>query len=210
MRLLPVAAALVERAWLTGAADDRLDRCRALLADAPTAVMAWARGELASRLRRLDPEVTADDVAEPYELELAGDCDGAAETWAAQGAPYEQALALLDTGRPDRQRDGLDLLDRLGADATAAWFRRDLRDRGAASVPARRRTTTRANVAGLTARQVDVLELLADGLTNAELAERLYISPKTADHHVSAILAKLGVPTRRDAVRAARELQILD
>jgi DNA-binding NarL/FixJ family response regulator len=63
-----------------------------------------------------------------------------------------------------------------------------------------------ANPAGLTARQTDVLGLLAAGLTNAEIAERLVISIRTADHHVSAILAKLGVHTRGDAVVAAREL----
>jgi len=73
----------------------------------------------------------------------------------------------------------------------------------------RRRATTRANAAGLTARQLEVLALLGDGLTNAELAERLFISPKTADHHVSAILAKLGVRNRRDAADAARRLRLL-
>ena len=67
-----------------------------------------------------------------------------------------------------------------------------------------------ANAAGLTARQIEVLALLRDGLTNAELGRRLYISAKTADHHVSAILAKLGVNTRRDAVRTARKLNLID
>ena len=76
-------------------------------------------------------------------------------------------------------------------------------------MPARRRAATLANAAGLTARQVEVLRLLNDGLTNAELAERLYLSVKTVDHHVSAILAKLEVGKRRDAVRRARELGIL-
>ena len=76
-------------------------------------------------------------------------------------------------------------------------------------VPARRRSATLANPAGLTARQVDVLRLLDDGLTNVELADRLFLSVKTVDHHVSAILAKLEVNKRRDAVRKARELGIL-
>jgi len=209
MRLLPVAAAIVERAWLTGAADDRLDACRDLLATAPTAGLSWARGELASRLRRLDRTTTADGVAEPYQLELAGRFEDAADRWDALGAPYERALAQIDSGSPELQRAGLDQLDRLGADEVAGWFRRHLRSTGATSVPARRRATTRTNAAGLTARQVDVLELLADGLTNAELAQRLFISPKTADHHVSAILAKLGASTRRDAVRIARQRQLI-
>jgi DNA-binding NarL/FixJ family response regulator len=65
------------------------------------------------------------------------------------------------------------------------------------------------NPAGLTARQVEVLRLMDHGLTNAELAARLYLSAKTVDHHVSAILAKLQVGNRRDAVRRAREFGIV-
>ena len=76
-------------------------------------------------------------------------------------------------------------------------------------MPARRRSATLANPAGLTTRQIEVLRLLDDGLTNAELAERLYLSVKTVDHHVSAILTKLDVTKRRDAVRRARELGLL-
>jgi ATP/maltotriose-dependent transcriptional regulator MalT len=69
---------------------------------------------------------------------------------------------------------------------------------------------TRGNPAGLTTREVEVLSLVADGLTNAEIAERLHVSPRTAEHHVSALLAKLAVPTRRHAARRATELGILD
>ena len=54
------------------------------------------------------------------------------------------------------------------------------------------RAPTRANPAGLTARQLEVLSLLAAGLTNAEIADRLVVSPRTAEHHVAAVLAKLG------------------
>jgi len=61
----------------------------------------------------------------------------------------------------------------------------------------------------LTSRETDVLRLLDEGLTNAELGQRLYISAKTVDHHVSAILAKLHVANRRDAARAARRLGII-
>jgi DNA-binding NarL/FixJ family response regulator len=77
------------------------------------------------------------------------------------------------------------------------------------AVPARRRTSSLANPVGLTSRQVEVLHLIADGLTNAELAARLYLSAKTVDHHVSAILAKLGVANRREAVRRGRVLGII-
>jgi len=76
-------------------------------------------------------------------------------------------------------------------------------------VPARRRSTTLRNPAGLTRRQIEVLQRMDEGLTNAELAAPLYLSAKTVDHHVSAILAKLDVANRRDAVRRGRELGII-
>ncbi len=76
------------------------------------------------------------------------------------------------------------------------------------SVPRGQSPATRANPAGLTARQLDVLALLADGLSNAEIAARLVISPKTADHHVSAVLAKLDVRSRGEAAAVARRLGV--
>lgn len=90
--------------------------------------------------------------------------------------------------------------------ASAARARAKLMARGIRSLPARPRATTRANPSGLTNRQLDVARLVARGLTNTELAARLYISPKTADHHVSAVLAKLGLASRRDVIRAASAL----
>ena len=71
-------------------------------------------------------------------------------------------------------------------------------------MPRRSHATTRANPAGLTQRQLDVLDLLADGLTNAEIAERLVVSVRTVDSHVAAVLNKLGVRTRREAARLRR------
>ena len=76
-------------------------------------------------------------------------------------------------------------------------------------VPARRRASTLQNPAGLTSRQIEILRMLSDGSTNAEIAERLFISTKTVDHHVSALLSKLQVPGRRDAVRRGTELGLI-
>ena len=67
-------------------------------------------------------------------------------------------------------------------------------------------SATRSNPAGLTARQVEILGLLAEGRTNAEIAERLVVSVRTVDHHVSAVLQKLGLTGRREAARAAAAL----
>ena len=209
IRMLPVAAAIVELSWRQAFPTNALPQCRELLAGGPVAGLEWSRGELAVWLRRLGEDVDVAGVAEPYRLVLDGAYEAAADEFHRLSMPYDAALALLDTGDPALAARALDILDRLGADAVAAKVRRDLRAQGQSVVPARRRSATLANPAGLTARQVEVLRLLDDGLTNAELADRLFLSVKTVDHHVSAILAKLEVNKRRDAVRRARELGIL-
>lgn len=212
LRLLPAASALAERCWVTGAPDARLGDVLTLLAEVGARPgTEWSAAELAVWLRRLGHHVSPPVLpAEgPYRLMLDGDAAGAAQAWTALGTPYEAALALVDTGDPAEIFAALETFDRLGADAVGAKVRRDLRGRGVTGVPARSRATTRTNPAGLTARQVDVLRLLAEGLTNAGIAGRLFISEKTADHHVSAILAKLEVPTRREAAAAGRRLGLV-
>ena len=209
IRMLPVAAAIVELAWVTGESDDRIAECRQLLTGGPVTGLEWSRGELAVWLRRLGHGVDVVGVAEPYRVLLGGAYEAAAEDFHCRSMPYDAALALVDSGEPALLARALDILDRLGADAVAGKVRRDLRAKGMPVVPARRRKATLANPAGLTTRQTEVLQLLDDGMTNAELAERLYLSVKTVDHHVSAILTKLDVTKRRDAVRKARELGLL-
>jgi DNA-binding NarL/FixJ family response regulator len=112
-------------------------------------------------------------------------------------------LELADSGEPGPTREALLLLQGMGATAAAALVRRRLRALGVRSVPRGPQRTTRAHPAGLTARQADVLALVASGLTNAEIAEKLVLSVRTVDHHVSAILAKLGVASRREAAAYA-------
>ena len=132
-----------------------------------------------------------------YDLGLRGDWRGAAAAWRRAGDPYETALELGE-GDADACATALHTLERLGAAPAAAIVRERLRELGA-SVPRGPRAATRANPAGLTARQLAVLELLREGLTNAEIAERLVLSVRTVDHHVAAILSKLGVSSRREA-----------
>ena len=189
-----------------------------MLATASGGGLEWARGELATWLRRLAAdlgtappvELAPDVVAEPHRLELAGRFDAAAAAWGRLSAPYDQALALVEAATPASTRAGLDVLDRLGADRVAGKVRQDLRRGGATTVPSRRRHATRANPAGLTSRQIEILALLADGSTNAEIAQRLFISTKTVDHHVSAVLSKLQVASRREAVQRGIVLGVLD
>ena len=99
-------------------------------------------------------------------------------------------------------------LQALGAQPAAAIVARKLRERGALKLPRGHRPTTRANPANLTSRELEVVTLLADGLHNAEIADQLFVSEKTVAHHVSAILRKLGVGNRVQAVTEARRLGI--
>jgi ATP/maltotriose-dependent transcriptional regulator MalT len=114
--------------------------------------------------------------------------------------------AVPDSGEVEPTVEALLVLDRLQARPAAAMVRRRLRDLGMTRLPRGPQPATRTNPAGLTERQVEILHLLAEGLSNTDIAGRLVISVRTVDHHVAAVLQKLGVPTRREAARAAAEL----
>ena len=140
-----------------------------------------------------------DGVAEPYALEFAGDWRGAAKAWHDIGSPYEEAIVLAWYGEEPEQLAALEIMDRLGATAAANALRKKMRAKGVLKIPRGSRATTRSHPQGLTKREVQVLDLLAQGMRNAAIAKRLFLSTKTVDHHVSAILTKLGVPSREEA-----------
>jgi DNA-binding CsgD family transcriptional regulator len=168
----------------------------------------WLAGELACWRWRagLRDELAAERVAEPYRLSIAGQWRSAAERWREIGCPYEAALALADADGDAALHQALEELNGLRARPAAAIVARRLRERGVRSVPRGPRSVTRENPAGLTARELEVLELLTEGLRNAQIAERLVLSQKTVDHHVSAILRKLNARTRGEASAQAIRL----
>ncbi len=209
-RFLLYAAIAAERAWLSG---ENVDEAMALLHRAqPIADKAgnsWAMGEVAFwRWKFGDKCETPPRAAQPHKLQLDGDWKAAAAAWAALPAPFEEAMALLD-GDEAAQRRGLKLLDDFGVAAAAERARADLRARGVKNIARGPRASTRANAAGLTKRQMDVLGLIDRGLSNAEIAEKLFVSAKTVDHHVSAILTKLEAGSRGEAAAIAREAGLL-
>jgi DNA-binding NarL/FixJ family response regulator len=128
--------------------------------------------------------------------------------WAQWERPYEQALALAEGDVPARLA-ALEILDDMGAIPLATWIRRGLRREGVKKIPLGPRPSTRERVANLTMRQSEVLDLMADGLTNAEIADRLFISSRTAEHHVAAVLSKLNAASRDEAVTIAKGLGAL-
>ncbi|MEV4637525.1 AAA family ATPase [Actinoplanes sp. NPDC049548] len=198
----PVAAALAEHHWIAGDPELSAAQARRGYAMARRAGHPWLTGRLAFRLHRAGAGVGADGAAPPWRLLLEDDVRGAAREWDRLGYGYHRAEALA-CGNDEDAAEALRIMDGLGAVAAARRVRAELRERGA-RVPRGPRATTAADPTGLTARQREVLDLLADGLSNAQIAAALSLSAKTVDHHVSAVLGKLGVSSRGQAAALSR------
>jgi DNA-binding CsgD family transcriptional regulator/tetratricopeptide (TPR) repeat protein len=207
--IVPVRLARAEVYWLEGKPAEA--RREAELADDGSArCEAWDRGAVAVWLRRTGSDrPPRGDVAEPGRRQIEGDWAKAAQLWTGLGCPYEAAMARLDATDEPGLREALRIFTDLGASATARITRQKMRRLGIHSIPAGPRTATRAHPLGLTRREREVLDLICAGHTNTEIAARLFISAKTVDHHVSAILAKLNAPTRNAAASQAARLGLV-
>ena len=202
--IVPVGMARTEAYWLEGhldAAISELGRVRDVAAGLPVAQRAW----VALWNRRLTGITDVIDL-EPFASQLAGNAPHAAELWDRLGYGYEAALALLDTKDEALLRESLTRLTDLGAVAAARLVRRTMRELGIRSIPAGARIAARTHPRGLTKREQEILELLSEGQSNEEISATLFISVRTVEHHVSAILSKLGASTRKGATKEARRL----
>jgi DNA-binding NarL/FixJ family response regulator len=140
-------------------------------------------------------------LADPYRRQIEGEWREAARLWDRLGLPYERAVALAD-GDVEAQMSAIGILDSIGARPMAARVREDVRRRTGQRI-SRPRQSPAAPRGGLTERRYEVLTLLAEQLSNAEIADRLFISTRTAEHHVAAVMTRLGAGTRSDAVDIA-------
>jgi len=204
------AAATAEAAWLRGDAEGVAQAVGGEFDAAIALGEHWRIGQLAVWLRRVGrlPDDFCHAVARPYALELAGRFREAADEWAKLGCPYDQALALVG-GDEAAMRDGLRILDELGAKAAAERVRRQLRESGARGVQRGPYGHARSDPQGLTRREREIHELLARGMSNEQIARQLHRSTRTVEHHVSAILAKLGFSSRAEAIATARDVRRL-
>ncbi len=203
-RLAPAACARAEAAFARG---DKLAVVREVDRALPLARAKghpWFVGELNYWLWRVGAiEAATEGCAMPYALEMTGRWREAAEAWQALGCPYECARAL-GLGDAAAQQEALAAFVGLGALPAAQAQRDRLRDAGVRGLARGARRTTRGRPFGLTTRELQVLELLCEGLRNAEIADRLSRSVRTVDHHLAAVFAKLGVDSRLTAIQAAQ------
>lgn len=208
-RICPVAVARAEAAWWDGQVAEIAKELEPAFQVAYPARENYQLGAILYWDSRAKGTVSRqDELPQAFRAMIAGDWRTAAEAWERIGCPFERGLALAD-GDTDAQRMGLEIFEELGAIPAARMVREKMLERGVKGLPRKARASTRANPEGLTTREMEILVLLGEGHTNAEIAEQLVISPKTVDHHVSAILSKLQVHSRLEAVTAARQKNIL-
>ena len=208
-RLAPIHTARAELAWLSGDMASAAEEAHAVLDLALLRRHAWHSGEMLYWLTRSGEACEPCDwAASPYALQIAGQWQEAAREWAVRGCPYEEARALGE-GHREAQLRALEIFDGLGAVPAAALLRRRMRAGGEQRIPRGPRKSTRENQFGLTSRELGVLGKLVGGASNHEIATSLFISAKTVDHHVSAILGKIGATSRKEAAEIALSRHII-
>jgi len=208
-RIIPVLAVLLEYECLTGEVvveQQWLDLTISMIQQMGTveensAFAFWL-------LKARDQQLPLREWYAGYQMHNGTAAAKAAAHWQRVGCPYEQALALFE-GNEAHKRDALSIMQKLGATATYEKMKLVMRIAGIKSIPRGIRKSTQCNPALLTTRELDVLQLLKEGMQNKEIAAKLYISAKTVDHHISSILFKLDVASRIKAVQQAVDQGIL-
>jgi predicted ATPase/DNA-binding CsgD family transcriptional regulator len=198
-KIVSIVAAMVEYFWLQNKLGDVVDELDSVYLKVIKTNNPWAIGEIAYWLWKADrlfeiPKI----IAKPYLLQIQGKWKEASNVWGELHCPYEQALALSE-GDVDAMKKSIEIFEKLGASATVQLIKQNMRNSGIKSIPKGPRQSTKENFGGLTTRQLEVLKLVANGMSNLQIADNLYISAKTVDHHISAIFSKLNLHSRIEA-----------
>jgi len=211
-RVAPMRAARAEAAWLEGRGADAASEAAPSIELAMRKQHPWFASELLFWCRQgneLTPVELPDFCARnPFALEIGGRWREAADAWRILGCPFETARALV-AGDETAQREALTIFESLGARPMVERVRHRLRAAGVRGLPRGPRESTQSHPAGLTSKEVAVLALLAQGLRNKEIGQRLNRSARTVDHHLAAIFEKLDVATRSEAVSAAYRMGVI-
>jgi DNA-binding CsgD family transcriptional regulator len=196
---------LAEHGWVSGdLSEPRVEMLVDLLDRLVAAGLMWEGGDLAQWLRLGGwIETVPEPLPAPYNQLAGGEWSAAADFWEEHGFPYERAVAL-SRGDVEGRLDGLRLLDGLGAGPLATTVRRRLQEEGVKGVPRGPYRARKASLLDLTPRQTEILSLLEQDLSNNQIADQLFLSVRTVEQHVSAILSRLGAADRFEAVERAR------
>ncbi len=198
-KMVVTLAAKAEAFWLNNKLSDLVEELEFQYSKILKTNNLWTIGILAYWLWKADRlNKFPDKIAKPYYLQIEGDWKSAAKLWEELRSPYEQAIALSE-GDEEAMKSAVEIFDRLSASATSQRVKQIMRERGIKSIPKGPRKSTLKNPNGLTARQLEILNLISKGLSNNEIGSKLFISPKTVDHHISAILSKLNIHSRFEA-----------
>ena len=209
-RLGPAGSVVAEYAWLGGDIEPSLiEDLRNIVDKALKLDQQWHVGEISLWLYLMGAvDEIPEGSAEPFRLLGDGEWRKAADFWLERGILYKGAVAL-SLGTDESRIEALEVLDELGAMPLASRIRSELQKAGVQGVPRGPTRATQESPLGLTPRQSEVLELLGDSLSNIEIADRLFVSNRTVDHHVSAILGKLSAASRSEAVATARKAGLI-
>lgn len=208
--VVPALLNLVESAWLNDKPAAAAEHLRRLANVGAAQMRPWNIGEAVVWAKRMGVELPADfdvPLPAPYAAEIEGDHEGGANAWESLGAPYPAALCLLSSGEEASGTTiarAIKLLEPIEARAAATKARKVARALGVAKqMPRSRRghySAAKNHPLGLTKREQDILGLVANGASNRDISEALARSQRTVEHHVSAVLSKLNVANRMEAM----------
>ncbi|GGM97071.1 LuxR family transcriptional regulator [Dyadobacter beijingensis] len=208
-RIIPAFTALLEYQWLTGESILQATELEKTMEMTQKMGSMYEIQEFCFWLKKYSDHDT--DFTGIYDAYVASNFSPAksySQTANFSNCPYEEALTLFD-GDETGKTQAIRAMQHLGAAATYEKLKYLMRAEGLKRIPRGMRKSTTANSANLTLREVDVLQLLNEGLRNKEIASRLSVSTKTVDHHISSLLLKLNVDSRAKAVQQAMKMALL-